>query len=273
AVPCDERGVPLQKINGLFAEPPPPKPKAVDDWSPSESREHFTLAELIFCDTRMSAANTSKLMAIVADFRQGEPPFKDHSDLCNTIDASDLGDVLWQNAILRYTGEILDGQVPEWMKAEYEIYYRDPRDVIKNMMADTTFKHAFDYVPYQEFDEDRYRRYENLMSGDWAFHQANIIAEDKNTHGAMFVPIILGSDKTVVSVATGNNEFWPLYMSIGNVHNKVRRAHGNAVVLIGFLCIPKILSSLEGGMTVPKILQCPDGHFSTCYIWAWTLHR
>lgn len=55
----------------------------------------------------------------------------------------------------------------------------------------------------------------------------------------MFVPIILGSDKTVVSVATGNNEYWPLYMSIGNVHNRVRRAHGNAVVLIGFLCTPK----------------------------------
>jgi Plavaka transposase len=55
----------------------------------------------------------------------------------------------------------------------------------------------------------------------------------------MFVPIILGSDKTVVSVATGHNEFWPLYMSIGNVHNKARRAHGTAVVLIGFLSIPK----------------------------------
>jgi hypothetical protein len=55
----------------------------------------------------------------------------------------------------------------------------------------------------------------------------------------MFIPIILGSDKTVVSVATGQNEFWPLYMSIGNVHNRVRRAHGNAVALIAFLSIPK----------------------------------
>ena len=55
----------------------------------------------------------------------------------------------------------------------------------------------------------------------------------------MFVPIILGSDKTVISVAMGQNEFWPLYMSIGNVSNRVRKAHGNAVVLIAFLCIPK----------------------------------
>jgi Plavaka transposase len=55
----------------------------------------------------------------------------------------------------------------------------------------------------------------------------------------MFVPIILGSDKTTVSVGTGNNEYWPVYMSIGNIHNNVRRAHRNGVVLLGFLPIPK----------------------------------
>jgi hypothetical protein len=58
-------------------------------------------------------------------------------------------------------------------------------------------------------------------------------------HGSMFVPIILGSDKTTVSVATGQNDFYPLYMSIGNVRNRIRRAHKDAVVLIGFLAIPK----------------------------------
>ena len=51
------------------------------------------------------------------------------------------------------------------------------------------------------------------------------IAEKPETHGSMFVPIILGSDKTTVSVATGQNEYYPLYMSIGNVHNSIRRAH------------------------------------------------
>ena len=55
----------------------------------------------------------------------------------------------------------------------------------------------------------------------------------------MFVPIIVGSDKTTVSVATGANEFWPIYGSIGNVHNNIRRAHGAGLVLIGFLSIPK----------------------------------
>lgn len=55
----------------------------------------------------------------------------------------------------------------------------------------------------------------------------------------MLVPIILGSDKTTVSVGTGNNEYYPLYLSIGNVHNNVRRAHRGAVAVIAFLAIPK----------------------------------
>jgi hypothetical protein len=54
----------------------------------------------------------------------------------------------------------------------------------------------------------------------------------------MFVPIILGSDKTTVSVATGHNQYWPVYMSIGNIHNNVRRAHRNGLVLLGFLAVP-----------------------------------
>lgn len=64
----------------------------------------------------------------------------------------------------------------------------------------------------------------------------------------MFVPIILGSDKTTVSVATGQNEYYPLYLSIGNVQNHMRRAHKNALVVVGFLPIPKgknLVSSLH----------------------------
>jgi hypothetical protein len=65
------------------------------------------------------------------------------------------------------------------------------------------------------------------------------IADDPKTHGSMFVPVILGSDKTTVSVGTGHNEYYPLYMSIGNIHNNVRRAHRNGVVILGFLAILK----------------------------------
>ena len=55
----------------------------------------------------------------------------------------------------------------------------------------------------------------------------------------MFVPIISGSDKTTVSVATGQNDYYPLYTSVGNVHNNVRRAHRASVSLLVFLSVPK----------------------------------
>jgi Plavaka transposase len=69
----------------------------------------------------------------------------------------------------------------------------------------------------------------------------DLLAEDKHIHNSMFVPIILGSNKTTVSVATGNNEYWPLYMSIGNICNNVQQAHCNGVILLGFLAIPKCI--------------------------------
>lgn len=42
-----------------------------------------------------------------------------------------------------------------------------------------------------------------------------------------------------MSVATGQNEFYPLYISNGNIHNNVRRAHRDGVSILGFLSIPK----------------------------------
>lgn len=69
------------------------------------------------------------------------------------------------------------------------------------------------------------------------------------------VPVILGSDKTLASNATGQNEFHPLYLSPGNVKNSVRRAHCDALVPIGFLAIPKSAS--------PVFHCCPHAISST----------
>lgn len=68
----------------------------------------------------------------------------------------------------------------------------------------------------------------------------------------MVVTLLLGSDKTTVSVATGQNDYYPLYLSIGNITNCVRRAHEDGVVVIGFLAIPKCV--------FPQILSLPQSH-------------
>ncbi|OCH84975.1 hypothetical protein OBBRIDRAFT_807869 [Obba rivulosa] len=77
----------------------------------------------------------------------------------------------------------------------------------------------------------------------------DIITKDERNHGSIFIPVVLGSNKTTIFVATGQNEYYPL-------------AHQNAVIVIGFLAIPKtILPSLKKGMTEYEVLRCPNGHF------------
>ena len=76
-----------------------------------------------------------------------------------------------------------------------------------------------------------------------SLYPQDTISEDPDTHGSMMVPLLLGSDKTLASNATGQSEFHPLYFSPGNVKNSVRRAHRDALVPIGFLAIPKSTSS------------------------------
>ena len=66
-----------------------------------------------------------------------------------------------------------------------------------------------------------------------------IIKDHPEVTGAFLVSLILGSDKTAVSVATGHTSYWPLCLSIENIHNNVHCTHQNGVVLLGFLAIVK----------------------------------
>ena len=231
-----------------------------DDWTPYKDRVAFELAELLFQREQMSIGNIDILLRLwAASLVQHEdsPPFLNHQDLYDTIDATSVGGVPWQSATLSYDGPLPAQPLP-WMQSGYTIWFRDPRLLFKNMLQNTDFAKSFDYRPYRQYDTRAKgsRRYEHFMSADWAWNQAvcsfsyffspalmittqDIIAEDPENHGAMFVPVILGSDKTTVSVATGHTEYWPIYGSIGNIHNNVRRAHGAGLVLVGFLSIPK----------------------------------
>ena len=208
----------------------------------------------------MSGAKLDKhLQNLAALYPDQGPPFADHKEMYSVIDAIKEGDIPWQSFSVTYDGELPDGNVPPWMTASYEVWYRDPLRTMEQQIGNPDFAGEFDYSPKQIFDKDGKRQYTDLMSGNWAWKQAvgclvlflskasdltsvtpqDEIAKDETTHGAMFVPVVLGSDKTTVSVATGNNEYYPLYASVGNVHNNVRRAHRNAVSVIGFLSIPK----------------------------------
>ncbi|TFK51463.1 hypothetical protein OE88DRAFT_1605474, partial [Heliocybe sulcata] len=254
-------------------------------WEPFDDREGFELAEFFFTDAKMSKRRITRLQKLWAARHGGDSPYLDASHMYKVIDSARLGDVKWDCFDVDYRGEKPPGTVPDWMSKKYEVWYRNPLEVARQMLSNKDFDKEIDYSAKRVF-KDGIRQWQDFMSGNWAWEQSTIIAKDPETHGAMFIPIILGSDKTTVSVGTGDNEFYPLYMMLGNHHNAVRHAHRNAVALIGFLAIPKttrqykdsvqfrkfrqqlfhvslarILKSLKPGMTKPEITSCTDGNF------------
>ncbi|KAG0699688.1 hypothetical protein DFH29DRAFT_983453 [Suillus ampliporus] len=269
--PCDENGVFLPP----GTPPPPPVNRPADDWTPFRDRVEFETAELLYIDNQMSATKIDRLLNLWAATlakHNNQPPFADHQDLYHTIDSSALGEVKWESFQVQYSGEKPDVNVPSWMDNSFDVWFRDPREVVHNMLANPTYSDEINYRLYCEYaSSNDERQWKDFMSGDWAWDQADKISKDSDTVGAMFVPVILGSDKTTVSVGTGNNEYYPLYVSIGNVRNNVRRAHQDAVAIVGFLAIPKtkhqfaadprILQMLKPGMTTPEVARFGDGHF------------
>ncbi|KAG1896024.1 uncharacterized protein F5891DRAFT_1130403 [Suillus fuscotomentosus] len=283
--PCDLKGNPLP--------PNAPKPARYvgpqDSWAPFGDQAEYLLADFLFCKEEMSAPNIDFLMelwAFKAAKYEEDSPFKSHRDVYATIDVIRAGDVPWQCFSVAPQHN-LDSDVPWWQQTEYQVWYQDPDAVIQAMLANPDFAGQFDYSPYVHYDQSGKHRWKDFMSGNYAWRKSDTIYEnDPSTEGSMYVGIILGSDKTTVSVATGHVEYHPLYLSIGNPHNCVRRAHHNAVTPIGFLAIPKadrkynndvqfrtfkrqlyhsslaaIFKSLQGPMTKPIVCRCPDGHF------------
>ncbi|KAH9484630.1 hypothetical protein JR316_0004112 [Psilocybe cubensis] len=281
--PCDSAGHYLPPNT----KPQPAAPHNKEDFTPFATRTEFEMAEFLFVEEEMSAGRIDRLSQILgANYPDQDPPFANHSDMYACIDSIKQGNIPWTSFSVTYNGKLpKDGPIPEWMTQKYEVWFRNPLDVLEQQIGNPTYVGNIDYAPKRYYWNGK-RRYRNLMSGQWAWLQANKIAQDIKCHGSMFCPVIIGSDKTTVSVATGQNDFYPLYMSLGNIHNKMRRAHKNAVSLVGFLAIPKtsqeysdradfrkfrrqlfhtslehILSSLRPYMSTPRVTMCGDGHY------------
>ncbi|KAJ3006600.1 hypothetical protein NUW54_g3876 [Trametes sanguinea] len=240
--PCDSSGHTLPE--NAPARPPPTRDAS--DWTPYADHVAFELADLLYRREQMPASNVKSLLqlwAVGLVEHGGRPPFASVANMYNAINCTLLGDARWQSFELQYSGDLPDSSVtPSWMNASYSVFYQDPLAILHNMLGNPDFKDNIDYAPYREVDHNSARRLENFMLGEWAWRQANVIARDLNAaQGASFIPVILGSDKTTVSVATGQNEYYPLYCSIGNVHNNVRRVHRNTLAVLGILAIPKII--------------------------------
>ncbi|KAG7086185.1 hypothetical protein E1B28_002146 [Marasmius oreades] len=253
------------------------------------------LIGLIFFYIELKASNgkinkaLDILQAQLLEVSSSQAPFKNAKELYAAIDSIWEENTPWTTYHVKYAGELPDDP-PLWMTEVYEFCVRDTLNVLTEQLKTEAFSGQFNYTPYQEWNTRNERIYSNLLSGDWAWDIADEISADpellKRTNGAMLVPIVLGSDKTTVSVGTGHQEYHPAYISPGNLTNVARRAHGNSVLPFMFFAIPRTnqndrksqvfhtfcrrlyhhslftaLKVLRPYMTTPILLKCPAGHY------------
>lgn len=123
----------------------------------------------------MSAGDINFLLSLWAAslaIHSGEPPFSKATHLYDTIDSTPLGDAAWESFSLQYNGTQPESNVPAWMLAEYDVWFRDPLTLVHNLQSNPDFKSGFDYAPYQERTGDGLHRFQDFMSANWAWNQA-----------------------------------------------------------------------------------------------------
>ncbi|KAI6131082.1 hypothetical protein EDD16DRAFT_1689588 [Pisolithus croceorrhizus] len=249
--PCDSSGHFLPT-----GQPPEPlAEKQPDDWSPYSSCLELELANFLFTHSQMSAGNINELLT------------------------------LWNAALLSTiskTPPSIQGFADDSCAEMYKTIDRTPLGDVKweSFCTSYTGEQPTENVP--PWMNDTY----DIWFQD---PKEDIISCDPTMHGSTFIPIILGSGKATVSVATSQNNYYPLYLSIGNIRNKVCHAHCNGVVLIAFLAIlhmdkehastnafqhfhhqlfhallAYILHNLKPAMTKPVIMWFGDGHY--CHV-------
>lgn len=169
---CNEDG---DYISPNTQPTPRPSDHGADDWTPYNNRVEFEVADFLYRRNQMSGGDIDfifNLWAASLAVHDDVPPFANHTDMYNVIDATPLGDVPWESFSLQYNGVRPEDEVPSWMTAEYDVWFRDPRTLVHNLISNPDFKDGFDYAPLQEYSADGAHRFQDFMSGDWAWKQA-----------------------------------------------------------------------------------------------------
>ncbi|KAE9384833.1 hypothetical protein BT96DRAFT_841644, partial [Gymnopus androsaceus JB14] len=118
------------------------------------------------------------------------------------------------------------------------LYYRDAIECLQHVMRNPLVQDSLSFTPLQIFNTaaKTMRVYESWLSGNRAWN----MQQDQIPPGAALIGTILSSDKTTISVITGNRVAHPLLISMANIDTEVRsKASNHLFNLLALIPIPR----------------------------------
>lgn len=118
---------------------------------------------------------------------------------------------------------------------KYTVRYRSILSIVRFLISFPAFAPNLTYAPIRLYkDEQRSVPIWNEMwTGSWWWDQQRLLPP-----GSTLIPVLLASDKTQLTQHHGDKSSHPVYMTIGNLDKKTRRAQKRpSKILLGFLPI------------------------------------
>jgi len=145
-----------------------------DPWDLFLGQEQFELADFIYRCNQMSSGDIDELLGLwnVLLPDGAEPPFASHHHLHSLIDDIQHGDVKWQSMTATYKSGPQSQDDPTWMMKKWDIWFRDPCELLRNQLANRDFDGETDYAPRQVFNASDKRVYSDFMTGSWVWDEA-----------------------------------------------------------------------------------------------------
>ncbi|QRV82764.1 hypothetical protein RhiJN_10779 [Ceratobasidium sp. AG-Ba] len=119
-----------------------------------------------------------------------------------------------------------------------DFWKRDIIALIRSLLADPRFIPHMRFAPERQYNSRtrQNRVYGEMWSGKWWWRMQNLLGRY-----ATIVPIILSTDKTKMTVFSGNQQAWPVYLSIGNISKDICRCPSErATLLVGYIPVTSL---------------------------------